>query len=422
MVTLSLLFIKPKSFVPMGNRTRLFIILLIVGVGIGVGIFLIYPKYSVTSALKSGSFKTETIKKGAVVSSIKASGVVESESEVLVLSPARSIIKQVLKEPGSWVEKGELIVRLDKENVMADIDRISDQVEMKRNSLEKTKLNAQSTRLDLSYNEEVKKLRITSLKSTLADQKQLLEVGGISPARIDKTKQEIVLAEKDLETLSKKNSIRLKQLAADEKGLMLQIKSQEKSLKEKLELLTKLDIKAPSSGIILAVSGNKGSRVDTDKMLVQMSDLTSFKVIGSIDEQYAKQLKTGNRVFIRIDNEKLEGRMGNITPMVENEKIQFNIHLKEKSHPKLIANQNVEVDIINSNKAEVIRIKKTEKLKKGKRHNVFVVDGNEAVKTEIILGTIGNNFCEVLSGLVEGDEVIVDEINSRGLDRIEIQK
>lgn len=405
----------------MGNKIRLSIFLLL-GIALLAGaVFILYPKLKTTSALKAGSFKTETIGRGAVILSIKASGVVESESEVLILSPARSYIKKVLKEPGSWVEKGELIVQLDKENVVADIDRLGDQLDMKRNSLEKTQLNAQSTRLDLSYNEEVKKLRITSLKSTLADQKQLLEVGGISPARIEKTKQEIVLAEKDLETLTEKNAIRLKQLAADKKGLMLQIKAQEKSLKDKLELLTKCDIKAPSAGIILAVVGNEGVRVDMDKMLVRMSDLTSFKVIGSIDEKFAEQLKTGNRVFVKVDNENLQGRVGNITPMVENQKVQFNIHLKEKSHPKLIANQNVEVELINSKTENVIRIKKIEKFVTESSHIIYVVKGAEAIKTAIILGTIGNDYCEVLSGVNEGDQVIVDEINSRGLDRIEIQ-
>lgn len=405
----------------MGSKNRLFIILLVVGALIGAAALYFYPKYNVPTALKAGSFKTEIVNYGSVVSSIKATGIVESENEVLILSPARAIIKTVLKEPGSWVEKGELILRLDDENVKSEIERITDQLEMKRNSLEKTQLNAQSTRLDLGYNEEVKKLRITSLKSTLADQEQLLEVGGISPARIEKTKQEIVLAEKDLETLTEKNTIRLKQLAADENGLMLQIKAQEKTLQEMRELLKKLNIVAPSAGIILAVVGNEGVRVDVDKMLVRMSDLTSFKVIGSIEENFAKQLKTGNRVYVIIDNEQLSGRVGNITPMVENKRVQFNVHLKEKSHPKLIANQNVEVQILTSQKDSVLRMSKWSDIEGGSRHDLFVVKGSEAVKTEIIFGTIGNEFCEIVSGVNEGDEVIVDGINPGALDRIEIE-
>lgn len=381
-----------------------------------------YSGVFVPDALQAGNFGTETIKRGSVVSGVTGTGVVESENEVLILSPASSLIKKIYKEPGSWIEKGEVILQLDDEKVKTEIENISDQLEMKRNSLEKTRLNAQSTRLDLDYNAEVKALRITSLKSTLADQEQLLEVGGISPAKLEKTKQEITLAEKDLKTLSKKNSIRLKQLIADEKGLLLQIKIQEKVLLEKQEILKKLKILAPSAGIILAISGNEGQRADTDKLLVRMSDLSSFKVIGSIDELYAKQIKTGNRVLVYIDNEKLEGRVGIITPVVENKKVQFNIHLKEKSHPKLIANQNVAIQVVSCRKDSVLLIKTFPDFEKGEKHTVFVVEKNVAVKKEIVIGIVGKDSCEVLSGLTEGAEVIVEGINAyRNLNEIEIK-
>ena len=293
---------------------------------------------------------------------------------------------------------------------------------MKRNSLDKNHLNAQSTRLDLEYNEEVKKLKITSLKSTLADQQQLLEVGGISPARIEKTKQEITLAEKDLKTLSEKNSIRLKQLIADEKGLLLQIRMQEKTLIEKQEILESLKIEAPSSGIILAISGTEGQRADKDKLVVSMSDLTSFKITGSIDEQFAKQIKTGNRVYVTVDNESLEGRVGIITPLVENKKVQFNVHLKEKSHPKLIANQNVEVQVVNNVKEGVLLIKNYPDFENSEKHTVFVVEGDIATRKEITIGIKGKDSCEVVSGLTEGAVVIVEGINAyRHQSEIEIQ-
>src|SRR5690606_35240565 len=152
-------------------------------------------------------------------------------------------------------------------------------------NLEKTRLNAQSAKLDQDYNEEVKRLRFESLKSQLADQEQLLEVGGISPSRLDQTRQEITLAEKDMKMLLEKNEIRLKQLVADEEGLMLQIKIDEKALNDNIDLLSKLNVRAPSSGIILNITGNVGQRINADATLVRMSDLSSFKLIGSIDEQ-----------------------------------------------------------------------------------------------------------------------------------------
>jgi HlyD family secretion protein len=406
----------------MGNKKKLSVFLIVAVVAIIIASVLYFSGILLPSALQAGSFETSVIDRGEVISSINASGVVESENEVLILNPASSIVKKIVKEAGSRVEKGEVIVQLDTEPVEDEIGRLQDQLEVRRNNLEKTQLSAQSTRVDLDFNEEVKKLKITSLKSTLADQEQLLEVGGISPARLENTKQEITLAEKDLQMLIQKNSIRLKQLEADKKGLMLQIGIDEKNLEEKQELLAKMSVKAPSSGIILAVSGHEGEKINADRTLVRMSDLTTFKIIGSVEEQYAKQIKTGNRVLVNIDTDELHGTIGNITPMVENNKIQFNIHLNESNHPKLIANQQVQIQIITGVKENALRIKRLPDFEKSKNQKIFVVNGNKAERKEVAVGILGNQYCEIVSGLKEGDVIITDGANSfRHLNKIEIK-
>ncbi|MCD6355207.1 MAG: efflux RND transporter periplasmic adaptor subunit, partial [Prolixibacteraceae bacterium] len=376
----------------------------------------------IPNSLKRGTFETVTVDRGNVISTIEATGVVESENEVIILSPAASIVKRILKEPGNKVSAGEIILRLNTEPVENEIEKLTDQLEVRKNNLEKTRLNAQSTRLDLDYNEEVKKLKITSLKSQLADQQQLLEVGGISPAKLEQTKHEITLAEKDVQMLIEKNSIRLKQLAADEKGLLLQIGIDEKVLESKKQLRAKMDVRAPSAGIILNIVGHVGEKVAADKMLVRMSDLSSFKLTGSVDQQFANQVKTGKLVYVTIEDEQLEGLIGIVTPMVENNKIQFNVHLKENRHPKLIANQHVKIQIVTSRKKNTLRIKKLPEFESGEKQKVFVVSGNKAVKREVVFGTIGNDFCEILSGLSAGEKVISGgATNYRHLSEIEIK-
>ncbi len=405
----------------MGNKKHISIALFGGLALVAVFAVMYYTGVFAPGSLKSGSFETVVAHRGEVLSSTLAAGVVESENEVIVLSPATSIIKSILKEPGDYVEQGETVLQLNPEPVEENIERVKDQLDMKRNNLEKTQLNAQSAKLDLDYNEEVKKLRITSLESQLADQKQLLEVGGISPARVEQTKQEITLATKDLDMLIEKNAIRLKQLVADEEGLLMQIRMDEKVLQSNRELLSKMDIKAPSSGIILNISGQVGEKINADRTMIQMSDLTSFKIIGSIDEQLANQVKIGKKVIVNIDGERLEGSIGSITPMVENNKVQFNVHLSQSSHPKLIANQNVQIQIVNSLKENALRIKILPNFNNNTKQIVFVIQGTKAFKREVELGLIGNEYCEILSGLEEGDVVISEDIGSfRHLKEIEI--
>ena len=301
---------------------------------------------------------------------------------------------------------------LNTKAVEGRIEDIQDQLAVKQNNLEKTRLSARSTKADLSHSLETKKLKISSIKSVLADQEQLLEVGGISPAKFDKTKQELVLAEKELQLVKQKSNIRLQQLNADEKGLLLQIEIQEKVLAEQKELLKQLEVKAPSDGIILSIHGKKGEKIGGDKLLVELSDLTRFKIIANIDAKHKNMIKTGRKAYVMVDNTRLEGRIGTIMPKLEDGNMQFTVYLTDSSHSKLIPNQKVDLQIVKRARYDVLRLKKGALISNKKVQQVYVVNGDSADLLELKLGLITDDYIEIKEGLKEGDEVIISSANN----------
>lgn len=347
------------------------------------------------------------VEKGNVYQVILASGTVEAENEVLIRCPYTTIIRQIFKEPGSQVHMGDIILDLEDEPIKDEIDKIKDQLELKRNALDKNKLNEFSTTVDLNYNEDVKKLNITSLKSQLTDEDQLLEVGGISPAKIEKTKQEIALAEKELLMVKQKNSIRSKQLKAEEQGLELGIRIQEKELADKVKILSEMHITAPSDGIILSLANKVGEKVSIDNILVRMSDLSTFKIAGSIEDKYADYIKTGRKVYAVIDSLRLPGLIGIVNPVIENSKIQFNVHLEEKSHPKLISNQKITLWIVGIEEDNILRIKNISLFDKELPQVLYVYVNGEAIRREVKTGIKNPDHIQVLSGLEADDKVII---------------
>ncbi len=374
-------------------------------------LFILSHKSGIPSFLNTDSknYQTSVVDRGKVIIPLDATGIVEPENEVILLSPLTSIIRKIRKEPGSRVKKGEVIIELDPEPTRAEIDQISDQLEVKSNSLERSKQEGQMARIDLDYNVEVKKLKITSTKAELADEEQLLSVGGISSAKIEETKQNLVLAEKDLDVVQKKNAIRIKQMKTEETGLDLQIEIQKKQLTEMIGILGKLDIKAPSDGIILTISGKEGEKVGNDKMLISMSDLTTFKIRGLIDEKLSEQVKTGNPVIVLSDNEQLAGTIGNVTPTVAENKIQFNVHLENSNNPKLIPNKTVKILVLKSLKNDVLRISANNNFKANSEQTVYILDSGKVVSRIVTFGIKGNEYQEVISGLNEGEKVILSD-------------
>ena len=370
----------------------------------------------------SQEIRIANVEIGKVVRSFVGEGIVEPQSEVIILSPASSIIKEILKEVGSHVNKGESIIILDPSPVQSQIENIQDQLEMKQNSLRKNHLNARSTKVDLDYNVQVKNLRIASLKSELADQEQLLEVGGISPARFEKTRQELELAEQDLVMLKEKNSIKLQQLEADEEGLRLQIEMQEKELAVKEEALSKMIIRAPSAGIILSIRGKVGEKVDNDRLLIEMSDLTNFKIQGKVDDDYSEQIKTGTKVYVALDSEKLAGVVGTVNPVIRDRKIEFDVNLRESDHHKLRPNLTVSLEVVREERDSVLRIQNGPAISRGKEHQVYVLQNGIAVEREIMTGLRNEAYVEVMEGLSEGELVVLSNISSiEELEALEIK-
>lgn len=373
--------------------------------------FFLINRFLIPATLKPGEYRTSVVEYGPVAQSVPASGIVNPENEVLLLSPASSIISKIQLAPGSHVSKGDIILSLDPKTIHKEIETLNDQLGIMENDLHKNQLSARSIRIDLEYNADVKNLRIASLKSEIADQEQLLKVGGISPALFEQTKQELVLAEKDLKMTRDKNSIRLKQLETEEEGLILQINMRKKDLENKLSLLNQLNIKAPSNGIILSIIGNEGEKVDKDKLLVRMSDLSTFKIKSSIDNKYGDLLKTGGDVFAIIDNARLKGKIGNVSPILTDKKINFEVFLEYSDFTKLIPNLEVDLMIVTHQKDSVLRIEKGPAFNKNKLQNVYVVRENRAEKIEVTTGLMGTDYIEITSGLLPGDRIITSDVS-----------
>lgn len=379
-------------------------------------------KNPLTPSVKSADLETAIVDYGLVLKTVPAKGIVEPENEVLLLSPASSLITNIHHDVGGNIEKGDIILQLDENPIIEQIDNIEDQIEVKNNSLEKTILSAKNVRVDLDYNVEVKKLKIISIESELVDQEQLLEVGGISPAKFEKTKQELTLAEKDLQTLQAKNSIRLQQLATEEKGLKLQIEIQQKQLNQKKKLLSMMAIQAPSSGIILEINGKEGEKVNTDRLLVRMSDLTTFKLSASIEDVHANVTKTGRDVYALVDGEKLTGKIGTISPTIKDGKIEFDVFLNQSDYSKLRPNMAIELLVVEVKKDSVLRVKKGPAFGNTNTHDLYIKQADKAFLKEVTTGISGDDYFEILDGINNGDELVISEIPSlRKLKEVELK-
>jgi len=95
---------------------------------VAIVVIVIVPFNSDSS--QSQDVKVAYVEIGHVIRSFNGEGVVEPKSEVIILSPASSIIKDIPKEVGSHVNAGEPIIFLDPTPIQTEVENIRDQLEM----------------------------------------------------------------------------------------------------------------------------------------------------------------------------------------------------------------------------------------------------------------------------------------------------
>ena len=382
----------------MESRSRLFVF----------GILAIFA--SVLFACKGNSdksaVKTEVVDRGPVVASFKCQGSVRSANVVAVLNPLRNSVVALHKTPGERVEKGELILQLDKAQIQDEIAGLNNQTQQKQNALEKNRLNARSIQLDLNQSEQAKKARVQNIQHSLEQQKKLLEAGGTSQARVDQIKQNLLLAEQDLNNQAEKNSIRLQQLEMDERNLVLQIQSFKRSLNTQRSILQKTDVKAPVSGILLEVAGNVGDYVSLDQALVKIADESTSKIVGTAGKNKRDLILPGGVVEVRGNNETFVGTIGQVYDDENSESVSFNVFIAENDQQKLAGAENVVLLVKANDKENVLRIRKLPGMTLSQHFDVLLQKDDEVIRTEIVLGTIGKDYCEIISGVNEGDIIL----------------
>lgn len=88
-------------------------------------------------------------------------------SEQLLTSPIRANIQRVLLRTGARLRPGEVIIELDKSLMEIDAARLKDQLALKRNGIEKLRLQLNKDLFDAEINNEIKTLNISRLQAEL---------------------------------------------------------------------------------------------------------------------------------------------------------------------------------------------------------------------------------------------------------------
>lgn len=361
--------------------------------------------------LKRSHIKSARVERGNIFSSVAASGLVEAEYMNTILAPFSGKILKIKKPSGSRILKGDTILILDQSSVTEQLKNLEDQLALNVNSYRQSDLTIDNEQLELEYQMEVKKMKIANLETSLHEEEQLLAVGGTSQEKIRNTRQQLDLARRELDLAIKQNKIRIQKIEAEQEALNLSVRMKERELARGKQLVNDACVIAHENGIIIKINGREGQSVTAGQEIVNISDLSTFKLTGKIADSNADKLHTNGKVIAVTNKIRIPGIIGNIRPEIENGMIRFDVFLEQNNHPDLYPNLSMELQVITAEKINVLRLPDGPFFDGSKQLDLFSVKGDHAYKTRVTTGLNNFEFVEIESGLQEGDEVIISDVS-----------
>nr|HPI10482.1 HlyD family efflux transporter periplasmic adaptor subunit [Catalimonadaceae bacterium] len=186
---------------------------------------------------------------------------------------------------------------------------------------------------------------------------------------------------------------------------------QENELAELSRKLDRARVVASRAGVITYVNKNIGASVNEGDVLVRIADLNSFKVQGSLSDNFLDQVHVGLPAIVNINDVSLRGTISNIQPTVQNGVILFDVQLEEKRHKSLRPNMKVEVFLVTASHNGVLRVANGPAFKGAKSQELFVVSGNKAIRKTVPTGLSSFDFIELNGPVKEGDQVIISDMS-----------
>lgn len=356
---------------------------------------------------------TEKVAVNPIIEAVTANGKIQPETEVKISPDVSGEIVELHVKEGDHVQKGTLLFKIKPEIYVSSRDRAAATLNSTKARL--AQVEAQLIQAELAYNRS----------------KKLFEENTISKADFEQAESQYKMA------------------VAEKQSSEYSVKSSEASLKEANENLIKTTIYSPMTGTISSLLVELGERVIGANMMtgtevLRVADLNRMEVVVDVNENDIIRVKVGDTAIVEVDaylDRDFKGivteiansasTLGSTSDQVTNFKVMILI-LKE-SYDDLITEKNpspfrpgmsASVDIYTSSKSSVLTVPiqavttRTDTVnvdpanKDEIRTLVFVSDGTYALARDVKTGIQDNVNIEILSGLTEGEEVIVQPFSA----------
>ncbi len=297
------------------------------------------------------SYKMATVHTGKAVEAIYATAIVEPVDWAAIAPVTTGRITTVNVKEGDLVKKGGVLAKLDDTTVQAELEEA--------------------------------RARQTYLEKEMDRVEKLLEKGHASQQKYDEIKS-------DLEQIQA--HIRMHEQQAYQLSLL-----------------------APIDGTVLWRDVELGEVKQAGEPLFWVGKPRPLRLEAEVDEEDIPKVKSGQKALITADafeGRVLEGVVNWISPKGDPVNKSYRVYVSLPDETPLMIGMTVETNIIVQEKGNTMLVP-TDTVIEGPAVWLVVAQGEQMIarKVSVKTGIVGENNIEILSGLAEGDRIILPPFN-----------
>ncbi|CAM2070016.1 HlyD family efflux transporter periplasmic adaptor subunit [Sulfidibacter corallicola] len=363
-----------------------------------------------TPSLSLQQVRTSVVRRGPIHAGIQASGTVLPQTEHIITSPLDTRVTGLRKKPGEAVRAGEPILDLDLGDARLELDKLTENISLKRKQREQKALESEHRRIEADAAVALKKVELEGLEAVATRKQTLLDNGLISQGEWLEAHLDVKKARIELKQRERSLSQVLAEAVAAHQAIDLEISVLQKERQRQEGLLELATARADHDGVITQIVEKEGTSVTKGQELARIADLDAFRVEAGLSDLYTQRLNPGQSVQIRVGDRQLTGTLSQVLPTIENGAARVTITLDEPRQPDLHANQRVDVLIVTGSREEALVVDNGPFLNGSGTTDVFVLRDGQARRTAVEIGLVGFDLVEIVSGLQDGETIITSDM------------
>jgi HlyD family secretion protein len=358
--------------------------------------------------------KIVKIERGDIARSVVARGKIEPLSKVEVKSKANGIIQALLVDVGDAVTEGQVLAELDKEDLLAQVRGAKAALDAEQANLQsaiaaEAKARIEATNPELEFARRDHQRAQGLFKEKVASQQQLDDAS--RALEMSQNRQQL------LEATVKCSGAQVEQARA-------RVAAARAALDRAEENLRYATIRSPIKGVVLIRPTEVGDAVSSilnlgsaATLIMTLGDISSVYIKGDVDEADVGKASCGQHVRTKVESfpgEVFEGVVKRIAPMGKdlNNVTTFEVRVTIcNPQGKLRATMTANAEIVLEEHKNVLLVPEAA-LIYDKQRNASVQFLDPAAKagwrkTSLKVGISNGQRTEVLSGLKEGEQLVL---------------